>query len=196
LSHPIFHQNNIMLIIEILNNGYPLKFIFDTINYRLHFLTRISTSNSIIEKEASSYFTVLSSLTDNLRYILKDTNTRLSYYSLNKLNTIIRAHKDVIPKVSNTNVVYKIECGNCDASYVGQTGRKLITRINEHKKHIDRVTTNKSVITEHRLNFDHEFKWDDVKILDKESFYNKRLISEMLCIKRQRNGLNLQTDTD
>ncbi|EFN61261.1 hypothetical protein EAG_01146, partial [Camponotus floridanus] len=53
-----------------------------------------------------------------------------------------------------------------------------------HRKHIGRCTTNKSVITEHRLNFDHEFKWDDVKILDKESFYNKRLISEMLCIKR------------
>ncbi|EFN68948.1 hypothetical protein EAG_11804, partial [Camponotus floridanus] len=118
------------------------------------------------------------------------------YYSLNKLNNIIKAHKDVIPKASNKNVVYKIECGNCDASYVGQTGRKLITRINEHKKHINRCTTNKSVITEHRLNFDHEFKWDDVKILDKEPYYNKRLFSEMLCIKRQLNGLNLQTDTE
>ncbi|EFN65097.1 hypothetical protein EAG_00792, partial [Camponotus floridanus] len=64
------------------------------------------------------------------------------------------------------------------------------------RKHMNRVTTNKSVITEHRLNFDHEFKWDEVKILDKESFYNKRLISEMICIKRQHNGLNLQTDTD
>ncbi|EFN73564.1 hypothetical protein EAG_08052, partial [Camponotus floridanus] len=77
-----------------------------------------------------------------------------------------------------------------------QTSRRLITRINEHRKHMNRATTNKSVITEHRLNFDHEFKWDEVKILDKESFYNKRLISEMICIKRQQNGLNLQTDTE
>lgn len=91
--------------------------------------------------------------------------------------------------------MYKIDCDKCDASYVGQTDRKLIIRINEYKKQINKTTTNKSVITEYRLNFNHEFKWDEVKILDKEACYNKRLISEMLYIKRQRNGINLQTDT-
>jgi len=116
-------------------------------------------------------------LTDNFKHVLKDTNTTLSYYSLNKRNSIIKAHKDAIPKTLNTNIVYKIECDNCDASYVGQTGRKLITRINEHKKQINKLTTNKSVITEHRLNLNHDFKWDEVKILDKETVYNKRLIS-------------------
>ncbi|EFN60436.1 hypothetical protein EAG_05712, partial [Camponotus floridanus] len=126
-----------------------------------------------------------------LRYILKDTNTTLSYYSLNKLNTIIKAHKDVIPKDSNKNVVYKIECGNCDVFYVGQTGRRRSSQ-DEHKKHMNRVRTNKLISCNsiHMLNFDHEFKWDEIKILDKESFYNKRLISEMICIKRQQNGLN------
>jgi len=35
LSHPKFHRKNIIHIIEILlNNGYPLKFIFNTINQR------------------------------------------------------------------------------------------------------------------------------------------------------------------
>lgn len=58
------------------------------------------------------------------------------------------------------------------------------------------MRTNNSVITKHRLDFNHEFKWDDVKILDREVLYNKRLISEMLSIKRQHNGLNLQTDTE
>jgi len=32
--------------------------------------------------------------------------------------------------------------------------------------------------------------------MDSESNYNKRLVSEMLHIKEQRNGINLQKDTE
>ncbi|EFN61751.1 hypothetical protein EAG_05118, partial [Camponotus floridanus] len=151
-----------------------------------------TANNSQNDNEPFSYFTVpfLLLLTNKLENILKDTNTKLSYFSLNKLNSIVKAHKDAIPKFANTNVIYKIECDNCDASYVGQTGRKLITRINEHRKNINYNTRSQSVITEHKLNYNHEFKWNEVKILDKETFYNKRIISEMLFIKRQTNSLN------
>jgi len=68
--------------------------------------------------------------------------------------------------------------------------------ISEHKNHINRNTTTHFVITEHRLNFFHEFDWDNVEILDKEWFLIKRLISEMIYIKRQNNRLNLQSDTE
>lgn len=120
----------------------------------------------------------------------------MSYFSLNKLNKIIKTHKDTIPQQSKKNVVYRIDCEDCDVSYVGQTGRKLSIRIKEHNKHINRNTTNKSVITEHRINLNHNFKWEDITILDTENHYNKRLISEMIHIKRQKNSLNLQTDTE
>ena len=90
------------------------------------------------------------------------------------------------------NVVYKIDCKDCDASYVGQTGRCLKTRINEHKNHINRNTTQHSVITQHRIDLGHDFNWDKVHILDKEQILHKRLLSEMIHIKRQKQGLNLQ----
>jgi len=39
LSHPRFHHDNLRNMINILlNNDYPLKFIFDTINTRLKYL--------------------------------------------------------------------------------------------------------------------------------------------------------------
>ena len=53
-----------------------------------------------------------------------------------------------------------------------------------------------SVISTHRLETCHSFDWQDAKILDKETSYNKRLISEMIFIKKQNNGLNKQSDTD
>jgi len=47
---------------------------------------------------------------------------------------------------------------------------------------------------EHRLQY--EFDWDEVEILDSERYLEKRLILEMIFIKRQNNTLNLQSDTD
>jgi len=61
------------------------------------------------------------------------------------------------------NVVYKISSKNCEASYVGQTCRQLKTRISEHKNHILRNTSIHSVITEHRLQFNHDFDWEGLK---------------------------------
>jgi len=52
------------------------------------------------------------------------------------------------------------------------------------------------VITEHRLDKNHEFDWDNTEILDKERYYYKRLISEVINIKSQRNALNMQSDTE
>jgi len=40
------------------------------------------------------------------------------------------------------------------------------------------------------------FDWNNVKILDTESNYNKRLVSEMLHIKEQKRGINSQKDTE
>jgi len=77
-------------------------------------------------------------------------------------------------------VVYKLNCKNCDVSYVGQTKRRLNTRASEHQKDINKKTSNHSVITEHRLEFNHEFEWDNLIILDKEKQYYRRLISEMI----------------
>jgi len=95
------------------------------------------------------------------------------------------------------NVVYKLSyTKECDATYVEQTSRTLKTRISKHRNHINRNTTTQSVIIKHRLNFSHEFDWDNVEIVDRERFLSKRLISEMIRIKCQNNSLNLQSDTE
>jgi len=65
----------------------------------------------------------------------------------------------------------------------------------EHRNHIRRDTAQISVITDHRLQLNYEFDWDDVRVLDEEINYKNRLISEMIHIKKQKHGLNSQNDT-
>jgi len=99
-----------------------------------------------------------------------------------------------LPPFSHSNVVYKLRCAQCDASYVGQTRRLLKTRIDEHQSHIRKNTNQSSVITKHH--FSHDFDWDNVEISDEEIHFNKRIIFEMIHIKKQSYSLNLQHDTD
>lgn len=150
------------------------------------------------EHERVSYFTIpyVPLISEQFKNITKDLNVKLSYRCLNKMKKFIKVHKDSCPQTARSNVVYKINCNNCDASYVGQTKRQVHTRIAEHKNHIRRSTTSHSVITDHRMSFDHDFEWDSVEVLDNEPHLHKRLISEIIHIKRQKESLNLQTDTE
>jgi len=208
LSHPQFHDKNLALIINILlNNDYPLDFIFMTIRNRIKNLilhkdssqpsplTSLPTSSST-SQPSPFFFTVpyIKDFTEKLLPIFKKANASVAYVGCNKLNKIIKTQKDPLPFENHSNVVYKINCRDCDASYVGQTGRRLITRIKEHRSNINRVSSSHSVITEHHLT-GHDFTWNNVQILDEEPSYIKRHISEMLHIKQQKNGINLQDDT-
>jgi len=203
LSHPDFHQKNLESIVNILlNNDYPLDFIFKTIRTRLKSLlynfNKQEDSNNDESDQSNKWFTIpfIDSVSNKFRGIAKDIDSRLTFYSVNKLGRFIKVHKDPLQNTSKRNVVYKILCKDCDASYVGQTGRQLNTRISEHRAHIRRNTTTNSVITDHRLNHNHDFDWNNIRVLDTERNIFKRLTSEMLHIKFQSESLNLQTDTD
>ncbi|EGI59624.1 hypothetical protein G5I_12216 [Acromyrmex echinatior] len=56
--------------------------------------------------------------------------------------------------------------------------KQLEIIIAEHRNHI-RWNIH-SVISDHRLEEDHEFDWENIAILDEEPQYRKRLVSEML----------------
>jgi len=93
-------------------------------------------------------------------------------------------------------MLFKIECRDCDATYVEQIGCLLKTRVKEYKNDIKK-TSCETVITQHRLEHRMNLNWEKVKILDRGRQLRRRLISEMNCIfdavSLQSNGLNLQS---
>ena len=54
--------------------------------------------------------------------------------TLRKLKTTMPSVKPPVEKHLRSGVVYKIDCASCQAAYVGQTSRHLLTRIKEHRK--------------------------------------------------------------
>jgi len=206
LSHPEFHKEKFNFIINtLIDNGYPLNLIFSVIKRKLYcrFQTCELQKRNVLENSQVTnlqpYFTIpyVSCIANKFIQFLKNISfCKLSFSCLNKLNKFIKVHKDMLSTTTRSNVVYKIECSNCDASYVGQTKRLLKDRICEHRNHIKRNSSQISVITNHRKNFNHDFDWNNVRVLDEETNYKKRLISEMIHIKKQKCGLNSQNDTE
>ena len=210
LSHPYFHQKNLELCINILlDNGYPLEVIFNKINLRLKTLyngklsytsdTRHGIPNDVSTSDTRKKFFVIpyiKKVSEVAASVIDKSETIIGYRVINKLNKFVKVHKDVNQLAVNNNVVYKIPCKGCNASYVGQTKRQLRTRLKEHMNNIKLDPTKHSVISEHIIDCGHSFDWNKVSILDSESNFHKRIISEMIHIKEQKNGINSNKDTE
>jgi len=138
------------------------------------------------------YHTYVSEITAAL---INKSSFTVGYRCSNKIDNIIKVHKDRTEHNYKSNIVYKIHRQNY-ASYVGQTKRQLKMRIKEHFNNIKLDESRHSVITQHILKYNHSFNWKDIKILDSKPNYKERLISEMLHIKEQANGINLKKDTE
>ena len=73
-----------------------------------------------------------------------------------------------------TESVYKVPCGNCDKTYVGEIGRKLVVMLHEHKTEVESKTKrafttsqrtaslteySKSALTDHANEVNHTIDW-------------------------------------
>jgi len=202
LSHPMFHEKNLKgLINTLLENCFPLPFIFATINTRIKTLANRNVKdrgNYLSQVSDKNFFTIpyVKSISESFLPTVNKFGFNIAYSSFNTLNKFIKRGKDKIDLMSQNEIVYKINCLNCNSSYVGQTKRQFKTRLKEHKSDINKKNGNLSVVSNHRLEHNHDMNWDEAKILDMESSYIKRTVSEMIYIKRQGNSLNKQSDTD
>ena len=138
----------------------------------------------------------IKNLSENLKYSLSKIGLKVLYSVPKKLDTIIKRGKDKISKLDKTEIVYKINCKNCEFSYIGQIKRHLNTCIREHKNNIKTHESNYSVVSKHRVEYEHEFDWDNPCILHNEKHTRKRELAEMFYIKKTNNTLNAQKDTD
>ena len=89
--------------------------------------------------------------------------------------------KDQQEKEEIMDSVYKIPCGYCEKTYIGETGRKFGTRFKEHKREGEATTNkpftriqrlsslseqNKSALTDHASHDNHVINWPVSTILD------------------------------
>ena len=107
-------------------------------------------------------------------------------YKLRKTKTCLPSLKPAIEKPLKSWVVYYFECPRCDASYVGQCGRHLITRFKEHKR---------SVVGRHFNECGVELTIENVSIIDQSFVSLEYLMTlEALWIEEIKPSLNTKDE--
>ena len=82
-------------------------------------------------------------------------------------------------------LVCQISCRDCNAVYVGETGRSVRTRKREHADAVKTFNTKISALSQHVMDFDHRIDWDNVKILKSESHAYRRGVAKSFLINQK-----------
>ena len=101
--------------------------------------------------------------------------------------------KDPLPKEKLAGVVYQIPC-QCGKVYVGETQRRLETRVKEHRDACNKGDTGKSAIAEHQWDQQHQVNWEDTRVLDRASRPVQLRVKEALYIQKTPTNNRLNRD--
>ena len=97
--------------------------------------------------------------------------------------------KDQVKKKHQHNVVYEIECPDCEVFYIGESGRRIEERFKDHNGR-----DKNSHVLKHTIESGHSpIEMNNVKIINKNfPNYYKRKVSEAIYIKKKKPPLNVQ----
>uniref|UniRef100_A0A1B6C1X0 Reverse transcriptase domain-containing protein n=1 Tax=Clastoptera arizonana TaxID=38151 RepID=A0A1B6C1X0_9HEMI len=174
-------------------NGFNVNMVDNLIRKQKLKIKRLNATTLInVDEEKRIKYVSLPydrDLTKGLSKIFKDINLKIAFKSTNSLKNVLGNSKDKIPQLESSGI-YEIKCNSCDKAYIGQTKRKMITRVKEHIGHIKYQRADKSSVAEHVLETNHEIKLEDCKLL--KNIRDNGLLNayESLMIHKGKNLLN------
>lgn len=188
------------------NNGYPLhlfeKYLKTFINEKM----KGSTNRDIDVKEKDKIryislpfyghlsYHIRSSLSKSLKDCFPDFSFRFVFTNNYTIGSFFN-HKDRLPDLLCSKVVYKFTCPSCNAGYIGSTIRNLNIRISEHKGISFRTghpisNPSYSVVRHHSENMDHKIRFEDFRILHRVRHETELRLAESLYIFHNKPNLN------
>lgn len=138
---------------------------------------------------------------------------KIAYKHNKTINTLLPTVKDKTPDMEMSNVIYKIDCADCESCYIGMTSTKLKQRISGHRSNVKKLKTlldkghtntdtevlwvrDKTALVNHIADTNHNFKLEETKIIDRTFKTNNLNILESCHIYNTNHTVNKRTDTD
>ena len=116
---------------------------------------------------------------EQLRRTFNKYNIKTTFYTPTTLRSLLSKPKDPIPKEDRNNVIYQLDCKDFEAVYVGETKRTLNIRTNEHISAV-KSASQRSHTAEHCWKYNHDFDWNNKRVLDFEKNWKTRKIKEAI----------------
>ena len=128
-------------------------------------------------------------VSEKIGRVLAPHNIRLAHKSRPTLKNLLTKLKDRTPSEERKGAVYKITC-ECGESYIGESGRKKITRLNEHVSDIKHGRTERSAVADHFFRCHRSLNPMEADTLAIEAHWSRRVVREALEIKLAGSSLN------
>ena len=140
--------------------------VFSKNNYNEDFIQR-NTHRPTTTTEANDNTTpttiatipYIKGISENISCIPQTFNICVSQKPITTLHQLLTNVKDKDEPRNRQGAVYKINCSDCHASYNGETGRNLTTRLTKHKRATRKGDVNNHIAEHHQLT-NHTTDWD------------------------------------
>ena len=151
----------------LMHNGYPANFI-RTSSVPVTQEEDLTPNKEDEEKESQPLMVIpyIAGLSEDTRRVCREFNIRVVFKSGRTLRSMLVKVKDMLPVGKQSNVVYSIPC-SCGQVYIGETKRRLETRLKEHRYACKKGMTEISVVAEHAWENSHSIDWEEMSVLDK-----------------------------
>ena len=139
-----------------------LNTVFIKNNYSTDFIER----NTYVRPNDSSNSSYTTTATipytrgafETIARILGPYNIQVAHKPMLTLRRLLTNLKDKDEPEGSPEAVYKVKYSDCQGTCIGETGRNLTTRLNEHKRATEKGDLNNN-IAEHPLKTSHTIDW-------------------------------------
>ena len=196
-SYELFHSELNFLRTVLAANSYPRTFVETIIR---NFLDKqFSTSLPVFGPQKKKVFLSLPFIGDvtclkfsrQMNRLLGKTvpwlSLRIIFRPARKLSCLSKI-KSQFATLTNSGLVYKVSCHDCDAFYIGETKRLLQRRLKEHKQQ------SYSSLNKHASETSHTVGLDSPVILATDTSDYRLTIKEALHIKHQKAHTSLNAN--
>ena len=167
LSDKEYRINNLNCVRStLLKSGYPLECLNEKIFERFKkLIANLHKTNEVCEiynidfRESRKVitFTYIPNFQEQLCRIFKKTKLQIIFTIENSFQKkLFPTLKDRTQKKFKYNVIYEINCIQCNKKYIGQTCRFLHNRLLEHARSV-KNNENKTALPEHATSYKHSF---------------------------------------
>ena len=117
------------------------------------------------------------------------TIQRIPFGNVQVIRNLLTTVKEGDEPSNRQGPVYKIKCPDCQASYAGETGRNLNTRLTEQKRATRNGDDNNHIAVHHQLT-NHNIDWDSAQCLTYSTNYFQQLTLESWYTNLEQTPLN------
>ena len=110
--------------------------------------------------------------------ILRPLGIGIAHKPVQTLRTTVMRVKDNLPDQEKSGVIYKIDCKDCQKHYIGETKRRLKTRLKEHEAAFSKRKDLNSNVVLHGLEENHHFDFEGAKVVGLSQSHAGRLLKE------------------